>query len=162
MKSHMGQGPAQHVMLINKDAKKAADAVCTGGSFNGQALYQVAPSGKEADAAYAVPKGHVLFITDVEWYATLNSDKTGVRSIHLTIAVGGTTVFASRSVAFDFGKKGMPGSSEQLTSGLQVGANTSICPAVHQLGGDSGGSAPDVDPISKFRVFLRGYLCNID
>jgi hypothetical protein len=158
MRSHMGQDPIHHVMLVNRDAKKPADAVCGNGAFRGQAFYRVDPSGKEADAAYVVPKGNVLFITDVEWHAILNSDKTGLRTIHLTIAVGGSTVFVSRSVTFDFAQKGMPGSSEQLTSGFQVAEYTTICPAVHELGGDAGGSAPDVDPISKFRVFLRGYV----
>jgi hypothetical protein len=161
MKTHMFQEPDQHVMLVSREAKKPADAVCTGSSFGGQALYRVAPSGAEAETPFAVAKGEVLFITDVEWYATLNSEKTGTRTVHLRIAVGGTTVFVSRNVTFDFDRKGMPGSCEQLSSGIQVASGAAICPAVHELGGDSGGSAPDIDPITKFRVFLRGYVVKL-
>jgi hypothetical protein len=116
------------------------------------ALHRIRLDGSVSEQAFRVREGRVLVVTDVEWSAFPDEFSNPGDSVRLQIMLstsGPSFLPAFQSRAVIRGPYGVPGSSEQLTTGFAVGSGTPIC----ALAGDGLQSSAKVETL-----VLRGYL----
>jgi hypothetical protein len=100
--THIGRMPSDHVVLIN---------------FGPGNYVRVFPDGNQDVDTFAIPRGSVLVVTDVEWAAIGGSPgDTATTQIGFSVVPG---VFAGVYVSTaQFGSDGRAGKSDHLTGGL--------------------------------------------
>ena len=157
--SHQGQDIGDHVVLRDgsQSGRVASDCPATA-SFKDKGLFRVFPDGTQSSDPFTVPAARQLVITDVEW--TVDALSTGLSlatgdTVRTRLQIGsGTTfhpVFLSRTVEVG-ATRGAVSGSEQLTTGVVVGSNTSVCPGSAAFGSNTVKSARLIE------LVIRGYL----
>jgi hypothetical protein len=140
--THIGQKIEDHVVLT----------LILPGAACPAALHRIRLDGSVSEQAFRVREGRVLVVTDVEWSAFPDEFSNPGDSVRLQIMLstsGPNFLPAFQSRAVIRGAAGVPGSSEQLTTGFAVGSGTPIC----ALAGDGLQSSAKVETL-----VLRGYL----
>ena len=157
--SHQGQDIGEHVVLRDGSVTGRAEPDCPAtASFKDRALFRVLPDGTQSSVPFTVPAARQLVITDVEW--TVDALATGLLlatgdTVRTRLQIGsGTTfnpVFLSRTVEVG-ATRGAVSGSEQLTTGVVVASNTSVCPGSAAFGSNTVKSARLIE------LVIRGYL----
>jgi hypothetical protein len=140
--THMGQKIEDHVVLTMVQPGLACPAV----------LHRVGLDGILSEQPFRVPTGRVLVVTDVDWSAFPGEFSEPGDSVRLQImlATSGVNLLPSfQSSAVIRGAHGVPGTSEQLTTGFALERGTPIC----AIAGDGLQSSATVETL-----VLRGYL----
>jgi hypothetical protein len=157
--SHLGQNVADHVMLRSGTPSGRFVSTCpVPASPQGMVLFRVWPDGTRESESFTVPSGRLLVITDVEWTVmnrTNGGALTAGATVRFRLQIGsGTTfssVFLSPTVEVGSERAAVSG-SEQLTTGIAVGPNTTICPSAVEFIPNGFASA------WVNELVLRGYL----
>lgn len=151
-RSHLGQSPDKHVVLIYSYLSAFSSCYEANKGFVEQS-----PDGTLGTVPYDVPEGYVLVVTDLSWRVT-GTMSVG-RDAALTVDLGtinhpvfstGTVVDANRAAA------GVWTGSAQMTSGFRVAPGTKMCPyadASYTAGGSAGGNSLNV-----YTLTAQGYL----
>jgi hypothetical protein len=164
--THLGQSSAaSHVTLIAKTIPNPSQAnKCTLASFSNQNLYRIGTNGVAEATPFVVPSGQYLVITDIEW--TARGGLTNIGSftanwpLRLDISIvkpstmgSGNLVYTSPGITVDpVDVDNILGSTDNLTSGIVVGAGSSLCPGAYQSRPNSWGARA----LNSFVV--HGYL----
>jgi hypothetical protein len=140
--THMGQKIEDHVVLTMPSPGASCPAV----------LHRVKLDGTLFEQPFHLPVNRALVVTDVDWSAFPGEFSDPGDSVRLQIMlrqVAPHAVPSFQSSSIIRGRVGVPGSSEQLTTGFVVGAGATIC----AIAGDGLQSEAQVETL-----VLRGYL----
>jgi hypothetical protein len=152
--SHMNQDPRDHVVL-------SRESDVTGGCGLQQSdFFRIYPDGTKDTLPFRVDEGHLLVVTDVDWWLADFQEpqpKPDNNSTYFTLALrhayGGGS-FSEYRVFRDEKRddfQGRLGNSVGMTTGFVVGPDTPICP-------DAQVSPTSDTDILRLEVILRGYL----
>lgn len=153
-KSHLLQNVESHVVLTSV---VAAGVDACSSYWVDRVFARIGPDGQAAAEAFAVPAGHALVVTDVEWtvYESPNNYTAGTL-LQFAISLGGgihPAVFEdSLPIGADLASAGVAAGRASSTTGFVVRPGATICPYASALTSFGGSSHT---PTS---VTLRGYL----
>lgn len=157
-RSHLDQDPRQHVVLTREGG------VTGGCGLQESDFFRIHPDGTKDEETFRVPEGHLLVVTDVDWWI---ADFQGPiprpenSSTYFTLALRhdyGGGRFSEYRVFRDEKREdfqGRLGDSMAMTTGFVVAPDTLICPDAQV------NPTRDTD-VLRLRVILRGYLIEVD